>query len=208
MARERLPFDLVCISLPEETARYARAVSHFSDVGVPVRMFHGVHAKTLGIRGPLGGSGELYLSSGMTGNYLSHWALWYALSWRRRRPALILEDDAELQADFRERAIAAFAACPSDWQIQCFGSCGPRGPGFVHQVGGWFSGGPILGTHAYLVRPGHLPYMLAENRVLEAATDVQFWQRSFARRRCYTFWPALVRQLSVDGKMPSLLGFP
>lgn len=94
------------------------------------------------------------VTAGMAGLYISHVEVWKAVVASGAPLAIVLEDDAEIPADFQERWAAVMAQLPppTEWDVYILGclSVGGHHPGpglhpAIHEVAEYF------GTQAYVV---------------------------------------------------------
>lgn len=183
-----------CLTLHQTPGREKPAAQHFREAGLPVTMFHGIHAPTMGLttlktsdRG-----GSYIIQQGQVGCTLSHYVLWQSLlTFTDHQQVLILEDDAVLCDGFAWRFNDAMQRAPSGWQFVYVGHCSNVRGRHPTQ----FSPTKYeAGTHAYAVTRAGLEVLVRTNQEIRTHCDIQVSQNTLPTIGAYKIVPSLVGQ--------------
>jgi len=187
-----------CITLPETPERTAKATAHFKERSVQVTFFNGINAEVAGLQtehlyevdNP--GSG-FKIGYHPTGIFLSHWALWSALTLQPDEHFMILEIDAKFHPDWHLRTDAALRDAPSDFDMLFLGSCCCKDAPKKHIKGEiWEVKYPAC-FHAYVIAKKALPIMLSMRRIF-APVDIQPVWEAYPRMKVLALLPRTVDQ--------------
>lgn len=206
----RVPhYVIACDEIPD---RRNAAVAHLRERGVDPIVWRGFHGRTWGLRTELEYSPGRHISPGHVGLNLGHWALWQHLDLTLPPDgsAVVLEDDAELPADWHahlDNVTRNLDAHVPGWEF-CFVGLAETEPHVWHKVTERI-GSPDsrlcrlsdpFGTHAYLVRRSALRVLMDRMTAAERNMDQQLYQRVL--RDGHLNWcavlPTLVRQWTYD----------
>lgn len=163
----------LCITLPEQPERRARAEAHFAEHGLAVQFVHGVN----GLKSGLVASHtyehdhpgtDYHIGPATIGIFLSHIIAWSIIAAGDHELTLILEDDALLAKDFKFKMQTALMAIPDQftWDMMFLGSCCTEGHAKIHVAGDVWQVKKIQCLHAYIVTRE------AAARLLDRCTDV------------------------------------
>lgn len=167
----------LCLSLPEKPERKAKAQEHFDANGL-----HGVTFLT-SINGARFGlktifpyavddpSGNFFCGHHETGIFLSHYIAWQIAA-LGHGPVMILEDDAKLEAGWKESTDAALRDAPLDTDFIFVGSCGAMGALKSHRVGNLWSIAYPSCFHCYIIWPEAAQYMMETMRKMFGPVDL------------------------------------
>lgn len=203
------PFRTICITLRDASyisrsggpRDHSRMREHFAARGISPTYFYAVNVEPVGIRtihpyeydNP--GSGYMMLPA-QVGCWLAHRFLWSALLLLPDDVFLVIEDDAEFHADWRERTARAIADCPPDWDMLLIGNCDCAPKPKTHVAGEvWDVRWPAT-THAYLVRRKALEALIDTTDAARcyAPIDLSLGFHSYAALKVYTLLPRAVDQ--------------
>jgi GR25 family glycosyltransferase involved in LPS biosynthesis len=174
---------------------------HFAERGIEAQFFHGLHASRLGVttRKPYTidrPDNDWCMGEMPTGCWLSHRALWAMLACWPDEHVLVLEDDAELPADWRARFDVALRDTPGDFDVLLIGSCCTQGkPKTFVQGDVWDVRYPLC-THAMVLARKALPVLMKTQDEVGtyAPVDISLMLHSYPKLKVYTVLPRLVGQ--------------
>lgn len=192
----------LCLTLPEQPERTARARAHFSEHGLDV---HFVAA----INGPLTGlvsthyyehdhPGSKYVIGPCTiGIWLSHYIAWSIVAHGEDEHVMIFEDDALLCENFKTRAEQAIADA-GDFDMLFLGSCCTQGHVVGHIKGEVFSVAYPQCLHAYVLARKGAATLLKTYRDVYGPIDCLLRLNGFAGLKVYTVLPRLAGQVNTE----------
>jgi GR25 family glycosyltransferase involved in LPS biosynthesis len=190
----------VCICLPEYPEKIEKARAHFAERGLTdVEFVYGINAPIAGLATSHTyevdhpGSG-FRMGSKPTGCWLSHYMAWNVMTRLPDDAFLVLEDDAELHPNFMADFEQALRDVPTDYSFLHVGHCCCT-PG-LHIAGSVYESKNMLCTHAYVVRRGVLPLLLANIRKCWAPIDIQLLREIFPLVKTYAVVPRIVSQFN------------
>lgn len=188
------------LTLPRLRERANNTFDHLRFAGIDAEPFYGFDGPAAGLRTEnsyeLDNPGTGYRIGPKTlSMYLGHAALWRALLAWKCPHALIMEDDARFQKDWREHYDFAMPALPDDWDILYLGSCccvGKEGvekvSGHLHRVRQAFC------THAYAVALKALPTLMEACEKVYAPVDIAMSLHALPKLNAFAFLPRLAFQ--------------
>ena len=196
-----------CIYCREIGKRREVAQRHFTQQGVNVDFFEGVHGKTFKLRKTEactvdGKRNDWFISPGHIGLCLSHWALWSHIWHAGHKEAIVLEDDAFFKTGFLEQFRKVYKSLPDDWDLVYLGWLHdhPRAKIKIkHNVYKLMEGCPF-GTHAMLIRRSGIRKLLDTIRPSNAHIDVAISKHSLPHLNWYVVDPSIVTQRSQQGQ--------
>jgi len=167
--------------------------------GVNARFVNGIHAETFGILAwrtykkdnPKGGD---LIRLAQVGLCLSHYMVWQVCEFLSDDLFMVLEDDAEFPADWKERLDDAMSCVPSDFDILLIGSSNcldkpsERINGHVFEVKYPFC------THAYIVTKTAVTQLLELVKDASMHIDIALIEKAYPHLRVYTTLPRIVGQ--------------
>lgn len=194
----------ICISPPEEPERRKVAERHFNERGLGVSFFDGIHAQAQGLftthpylqDNPVGGG--VIIPQCKVGCYLSHYTAWLACSLLPDDKFLILENDAEFPADWKDRLAHAFADTPDDADMLFIGSCNTADKPKRQISGTVFAVEWPMASHAYIVWDKAIPVLLSTMRDVYGPVDLVLILSAFPKLHVYTVLPRIVDQRGMN----------
>ncbi len=190
----------VCITLGGE--REARARDHFATVGLHgVQFFRGFNADHLGllthrVYAPNGVGSGVIMRPSRVGCWLAHRALWGALQLdTAHNEWLVLEDDAKLHEDWRERFDRAHADA-GEFDLLYVGSCCTTDKSRTLVDGEVWDVRYPMATHGYIVRRPALPVLIDTQDAAGcyAPVDISMILHSLPLLKAYTVIPRIISQ--------------
>jgi GR25 family glycosyltransferase involved in LPS biosynthesis len=203
----KLP-KIFCLTLKETPHRKAYAEKHFKEHGLDVEFFEGINGGKFGLKttipykddnpeGP-----DYFIKEGRIGCLLSHFMLWKTLWHNTYDEILILEDDAILCENFKQKLIDIKNKLPIDWQYVFIGHCClvPPEEQTVITEGIVIPHHPPMCTHAYMIKKSAIPTLIETNSQAWSAVDIQIQKRSLRILKYYVCNPPLINQISIGEK--------
>lgn len=196
---------IFCLTLKNTPKRQEYAQRHFDQHGLDVEFFEGINGAEFGLRttipykddnpdGP-----DYFIKEGRIGCLLSHFMLWKTLWHNQYDEILILEDDAVLTDNFKEKLIEIKNKLPDDWQYVFIGHCCLVPP--EHQTiiadGIVVPSHPPMCTHGYMIKKSAIPTLIETNSQAWSAVDIQIQKKSLKLLKYYVCNPPLVNQISI-----------
>lgn len=186
--------------LPE---RYAAAVAHLTERGIVFETLHAIHGETFGILSykpyrrdkPHVGYLNPIAHVGLT---LSHYMAWQVCAMLPDDMFMILEDDAEFHADWKERMDETLADAPEDWDMILVGNCNCGDKPQEHVKGNLFVVKFPFCTHGYLVRKKALQFLLDNLRDASLKIDIALYTLGYPNLKVYTVLPRFVDQRGTE----------
>jgi GR25 family glycosyltransferase involved in LPS biosynthesis len=133
-----------------------------------------------------------------TGCWLSHYALWNAMTRMPDDAYLVLEDDAQLCEGFMEKWAQAMRDVPNDYQFLHLGHCCVEGRPTRHVAGDVYECKEMLCTHGYILRRNTVPLLLKSLRKCWAPIDLQLRDEIFPRVKTYAVVPRIIAQFDTN----------
>lgn len=191
---------IYCISCRNQKHRLTRTLEHLKTRGITgVIPFWAYDYKETGLYGihnyevDAPGSG-FNIGEKLMHLNLSHQAVWQILAYGNKDAALILEDDAKFDEDWKERYDSAMSVCPSDWDIIYLGSCCAMHQAMTCLNKNLFQVSGVMCCHAYMVRKKAAPIMLQSQQKFWAPVDIALCFESHPKLKVYTILPRLADQ--------------
>lgn len=125
---------------------------------------------------------------------LTHWACWKVCSYLPDEWFWILEYDARLVPDWRERYEQIMQDLPEDADMLYIGSCCTEGRETKHIKGDVYEVHWPLCGHGIQIHRRALPTLLREHQTIRMPLDIAMFHTSLRKLRVYTVKPALVTQ--------------
>ena len=194
-----IPIRTFCINLPEYPERRAKAQNHFRERQLDVHFFDGIHAEKFGIKTVFPyevdnpGSG-FNIGFKCVGIWLSHWALWSALTLLWEDHFLVLEDDALFPSDWHPRFVNALQNTPSDFDMLYIGSCCADSNPKRLVAAQVYESKYANCTHAIVIAKKALPILLRTQRKIYAPIDISLVVHTLGLLKSYVVLPTIVEQ--------------
>jgi GR25 family glycosyltransferase involved in LPS biosynthesis len=202
------------LGLPEKKERLARMVAHVEERGIRgASVVWGIHAENCfglmpdetkpglqtrhcyDIDNP--GSG-FRIGPKLTGIYLGHYLLWSICNQLPDDHFLLLEDDAILHPDFKERMERAMADVPMNFDVLFLGSCCTKGHATTHVRGEVFDVRYPQCNHAMVISKKAMPVLLETQRKCYAPVDCSLIFHAFPKLQVFTVLPRLADQVDTE----------
>lgn len=193
-----------CLTLPEQAFRRERAERHFAENQVGhVNYIEGVNGPKFGLETKFPyevdapGSG-FNMGPRCVGIWLSHLIAWHVVNQLPSDHALILEDDAKFDANWKPRVDQALQDVPSDFDFLFIGSCCVGGSVAYHVRGEvWDVRWPMC-FQAYVVSKNGARILIETQRKVYAPIDISTKFHSFPKMKVYTLNPMAVWQFDTE----------
>lgn len=188
-----------CITLPETPGRWEAARKHFTDMSVEgVQWMQGIHAEGFGLLCSkpytVDNQYQGYLIPlSQVGLFLSHYMAWSICSFLPDEKFLILEDDAEFPADWKERMEAALKNAPPDTDMLMVGNSNCSDKPQTKIADEIFEVKYPMATHAYVVWKKALPTLLGSMRSC-TKIDIGLMFNAYPKLKVYSVLPRIIHQ--------------
>lgn len=197
---------LYCLTCHQIPGRREAAAARFTEQGLQVEFFDGVHGATAALLPglPAFDSPTYRITPGRLGMIMSRLLLWTQCLERPEDPVLLLEDDAVPCLDFAQELQLSLAALPADWDVVHVGSCCTEGKPTTTINERVAEVKYPLCCHAVLWRKRAIRVALEQLRRCSwsSHSDIILARLVYPRLRHYTLQPGLVTQgeaLSASG---------
>lgn len=189
-----------CLTLPEQAFRRERAERHFAENQVGhVNYIEGVNGPKFGLETKFPyevdapGSG-FNMGPRCVGIWLSHWIAWQIACQLPSHHAMILEDDAKFDPNWKERTNLALLDVPADFDWLFIGSCCSARPGNTLIKGEVWDVRYPMCFQAYIISKKGAALLLGTQRKVYAPIDISTTFHSFSLMKVYTLLPTAVFQ--------------
>lgn len=200
----------------EEIGRRPKIEAHLKENGVDAKFWRGIHGTTWGIRSNRPSSyypdgTPWYMHPGQVSLVINHVMLYQHCLLSGYEHVVILEDDAKLMPDWREKFQHVIDTVPSNYDMVYLGwieegnnrtGVPYKGSPFLKH---YMNGGCLFGTHALLLSRSGLKKLFETNQIASKHIDIQIWERTIPSMNYLACQPSLVSQMSVTGEMPTSL---
>lgn len=194
-----------CVSLRTAEQRRKNVSKHLNDNGIEFHLFDAIHAAKMGLDTRYAylddklnwqpEDGYPYkISQAVLGCSMSHYTLWRIMEYLPDDYFLIVEDDVQVCANFKDKLTDVIRRLPSDWQFVFVGHCCLHDGNIEVMKGIWHTPIPPMCTHAYLVRKSALRHLIQTNEMMYAPIDIQMKKRSMPGLVNYSLVPPLATQ--------------
>jgi GR25 family glycosyltransferase involved in LPS biosynthesis len=189
----------LCLTLPEQPKRLARAKERFAKHGVDVHFVQGINGYACGLKSThpyevdSPGSGYV-IGEKPIGIYLSHYIMWSVCDAFPDEYFLLLEDDVILTDGFIEKMNQALNHTPKDFDFLFLGSCCTGGEYSRQIIANIYEVHYPQCMHAYVLAKKAVPVLLRSCRDIYAPIDCLLRLRGFFGLRVYTVIPRMVEQ--------------
>ena len=190
-----------CITLKETPLRTKGFLESAHKAGLKVEMFNGILGNRIGLVPKFPNELEcpgknIFITEGALGCALSHFILWNVLKHMPEEEFLILEDDAVIEPDFKEKFEGVYAKLPADWEMAYVGWIPNGNDTSVLTVEEGLSIRTPSATHAYLVKKSTLNQLYDSFLPLQSNVDLTIQDKVLPRIKYYVFDPPLITQRS------------
>lgn len=191
-----------CITLPERPEEKERARKHFEERGMTVQFIDGINAEVFGLRTEhtydFDNPGtDYHIGAKDVGLFLSHYAAWIACSTHDDDLFLILEADALLVENWKERLDSCLERAKKlgNFDIMYIGSCHCLDKHKSQLDDDLWNVMYPLCTHAYVVTKRGIEILLRTQRDCYASIDCALMQRSLPHMEVLTVLPRIADQV-------------
>ena len=190
-----------CITLRETPLRTKGFLESANKAGLEVEMFNGVLGNRTGLvpkfPNELECNGKnILMTEGGMGCSFSHLLLWNILKYMPGEEFLILEDDAIIELDFKEKFAEVYAKLPNDWEMAYVGWVPNGNNTSVITVEKGLSIRLPGATHAYLIKKSIINKLCDSFFPLQSNIDLTIQDRVLPHVKYYVFDPSIVTQRS------------
>lgn len=191
-----------CISL-DNSPRWPVRVEHFKQRGISVERFRGFDGEASGLETTISydrdNPGTRYrIGPKHIGLTISHIMLWTALRHMPEDSWIILEDDAQFDADWKPRFESAIEHLPPSWDMLFLGSCNCFDKRRDLVTANLYRVFYPSCTHAYMVRRKALDMLLSTTKRIYAPIDCSLVLNTFPKLDVYTILPRIAAQDGTD----------
>jgi len=203
---------IFCLTLKDTPKRKEYAIQYFKQQGLDVEFFDGINGAKFGLKttipykddDPTGP--DYFIKQGRIGCLLSHYMLWQTLWYLPYDEILILEDDAILCDNFKEKFVEFKNKLPSDWEYVFVGHCCLPPEKYQIKISDNIittTHSPMC-THAYMIKKSSIPVLLDTNHQALAAVDIQIQKKTLKILKHYVFLPPLIDQFTLKTEENSI----
>lgn len=195
-----------CIALRETPERTARVRAEFEREGVPVTWVWGIFGKAMEIKSETPMHSDYFVNRGVTALVLSHHMAWNLAQHDGADEFMVFEDDVVLPENFLAKWAAIRAKVPDEVDGVYLQSCCVDDQKWKQKYRDelWDVRYPLC-TAAIWWRQRAIPTLVEHTRPANTPVDILLEQKTLRHLKVLTVLPELVSQLTLQGKMESMV---
>lgn len=195
-----------CISLRETPERTARVRAEFEREGVPVTWVWGIFGKAMEIKSETPMHSDYFVNRGVTALVLSHHMAWNLAQHDQAEEFMVFEDDVVLPENFLAKWAAIRAKVPDEVDGVYLQSCCVDDQKWKQKYRDelWDVRYPLC-TAAIWWRQRAIPTLVEHTKPANTPVDILLEQKTLRHLKVLTVLPELVSQLTLQGKMESMV---
>lgn len=195
-----------CISLRETPERTARVQAEFEREGVPVTWVWGIFGKAMEIKSETPMHSDYFVNRGVTALVLSHHMAWNLAQHDGADEFMVFEDDVVLPENFLAKWAAIRAKVPDEVDGVYLQSCCVDDQKWKQKYRDelWDVRYPLC-TAAIWWRQRAIPTLVEHTKPANTPVDILLEQKTLRHLKVLTVLPELVSQLTLQGKMESMV---
>lgn len=189
-----------CITTSHRAAFRPQMEAHFADREVPVTFVQGVEGRKWGLDTVKSYEAGKRIPPGHIGLCLSHWMLWNWMCVEEMPEAVIMEDDVELGASFKERFASVMSGKPDATDLVFLGHVGTEGRIFGTPFNDHARATMPFGTHCYWLNLKAARHLRDTCQEARHNIDQAMWHLSLQTMDFTIATPSLAGQRSYTGE--------
>lgn len=195
-----------CISLRETPERTARVKAEFDREGVPITWVWGIFGKSMEIKSETPMHSDYFVNRGVTALVLSHHFAWNMAQHDQAEEFMVFEDDVVLPENFLEKWAAIRAKVGDEIDGVYLQSCCVDDQKWKQKYRDelWDVRYPLC-TAAIWWRQRAIPTLVEHTKPANTPVDILLEQKALRHLKVLTVLPELVSQLTLQGKMESMV---
>jgi GR25 family glycosyltransferase involved in LPS biosynthesis len=195
-----------CIVLRETPERTARVQAEFEREGVPITWVWGVFGKAMEIKAETPMHSDYFVNRGVTALVLSHHFAWNLAQHDGADEFMVFEDDVVLPDNFLAKWSAIRAKVDEDVDGVYLQSCCVDDQKWKRKYRDelWDVRYPLC-TAAIWWRARAIPTLIEHTKPANTPVDILLEQKALRHLKVLTVLPELVGQLTLQGKMESMV---
>lgn len=195
-----------CISLRETPERTARVKAEFDREGVPITWVWGIFGKSMEIKSETPMHSDYFVNRGVTALVLSHHFAWNMAQHDQAEEFMVFEDDVVLPENFLEKWAAIRAKVGDEIDGVYLQSCCVDDQKWKQKYRDelWDVRYPLC-TAAIWWRQRAIPTLVEHTKPANTPVDILLEQKTLRHLKVLTVLPELVSQLTLQGKMESMV---
>jgi len=195
-----------CISLRETPERTARVKAEFEREGVPVTWVWGIFGKSMEIKSETPMHSVYFVNRGVTALVLSHHFAWNMAQHDQAEEFMVFEDDVVLPENFLAKWATIRAKVGDEIDGVYLQSCCVDDQKWKQKYHDelWDVRYPLC-TAAIWWRQRAIPTLVEHTKPANTPVDILLEQKALRHLKVLTVLPELVSQLTLQGKMESMV---
>lgn len=195
-----------CISLRETPERTARVKAEFEREGVPITWVWGIFGKSMEIKSETPMHSDYFVNRGVTALVLSHHFAWNMAQHDQAEEFMVFEDDVVLPDNFLNKWAAIRAKVGDEIDGVYLQSCCVDDQKWKQKYRDelWDVRYPLC-TAAIWWRQRAIPTLVEHTKPANTPVDILLEQKTLRHLKVLTVLPELVSQLTLQGKMESMV---
>lgn len=195
-----------CIALRETPERTARVQAEFEREGVPVTWVWGIFGKAMEIKSETPMHSDYFVNRGVTALVLSHHMAWNMAQHDGADEFMVFEDDVVLPENFLAKWAAIRAKVPDEVDGVYLQSCCVDDQKWKQKYRDeLYDVRYPLCTAAIWWRQRAIPTLVEYTKPANTPVDILLEQKTLRHLKVLTVLPELVSQLTLQGKMESMV---